>query len=107
MPSDSASDPVVPMSSRRVERLAPRDDADMTDNPVRTVAHRPSRLPRGREAVLTPADIASALRVSDRTVQRWLAAGRIPGGARVGGVWRVDAETFYRWLEDQETRADV
>ena len=50
-------------------------------------------------ALLTPRELAAALRVSEATVYRDLAAGTVPA-IRVGGVLRVRADQLERLLAD-------
>jgi excisionase family DNA binding protein len=42
---------------------------------------------------LTPRDVAKALGVSDKTVRRWIAEGRV-AGVRIGGRLRVAPEAL-------------
>lgn len=51
----------------------------------------PSRpLPR----LFTVADVAAALGVSEKTVRRHIAAGRLSATAPGGGSWRITREAF-------------
>jgi excisionase family DNA binding protein len=47
--------------------------------------HPPLQLPR----MLTPREIAPALAISESQVRRLLASGEIPGGRRIGTLWRL------------------
>jgi len=42
---------------------------------------------------LTPSEVARRLGTSTRSVQRWIATGRLPA-RRVGGRWRVASDAF-------------
>ncbi|MGP1675085.1 MAG: helix-turn-helix domain-containing protein, partial [Candidatus Limnocylindrales bacterium] len=42
---------------------------------------------------LSPSEVARQLATSTRSVQRWIAAGRLPA-RRVGGRWRVASDAF-------------
>ena len=57
---------------------------------------------------LTPEQVASILQVNPATVYRALRAGRIPG-AKVGRLWRIPRETFYREIMkvDADRREDI
>ena len=46
----------------------------------------------GGPVALTVAQAAERLQVSEATVYRLLRLGLLPGGARVGMVWRIDAD---------------
>ncbi|MEA3225832.1 MAG: helix-turn-helix domain-containing protein [Planctomycetota bacterium] len=48
-------------------------------------------------ATLTAAQAATELQVLPITVQRWLAAGRLPG-VKIGGVWRIPRGEFEKML---------
>lgn len=52
--------------------------------------------------LLTPTEVAEALRVAPETVRRMLRRGELKG-YRVGdpGVWRVDARSLRRLLGDE------
>ena len=53
-------------------------------------------------AVLTVADVAAKLQISERTVFRWKDAGKLPQPMRLGGwLLRWDREQFEEWLEKQ------
>jgi predicted site-specific integrase-resolvase len=41
----------------------------------------------------TPKQQALDMSVTDRTVRRWLSDGKVPGGVRVGGRWRIMVES--------------
>ena len=61
---------------------------------------------------LTLKEVAAMLRLSQRTVYKLLAQGRLPG-AKVGGQWRFDQDQVQAWLgrggdrqQDHETAAE-
>jgi excisionase family DNA binding protein len=65
-----------------------------------TVSQRP---------LLTVAEAARRLSVSERTVRRMLASGRLPG-IRLGGPGtpvRIDPEEFERWLYGWDEPGDA
>lgn len=39
-----------------------------------------------------------------RTLQAMAAAGRVPGAAKLGGIWSFDVERLRGWLRDQEQK---
>ena len=47
---------------------------------------------------LTIEEVSSLLRLSDRSIYDLCRGGRLPGAAKVGGVWRVDREVLQAWL---------
>ncbi len=56
------------------------------------------------ETVYTTTQAAQQLGVHPRTVERWIAAGKLRA-FRVGGWWRVrelDLETFVIWNDERE-----
>ncbi len=53
---------------------------------------------------LTPAEVASLLKVSVRTVGRWIATGDLPA-LRVGSVVRVGRQALAEWQRRHETAA--
>ena len=52
--------------------------------------------PRVSRKLTTAREVATALKISDDTVWRWIRDGKIPGVLRVGGSLRIPAQ----WLED-------
>ena len=64
----------------------------------------PKELPPG--AILTVAQIAAYLGVSDQTVYDLLELGEIPA-KRVGRQWRIRREKFLAWLDSDSNRADL
>ena len=51
----------------------------------------------GRTGLLTPQEVAEALRVSPSVVLRLLRRGDLPS-LRVGRAWRVDEDDLRRWI---------
>jgi excisionase family DNA binding protein len=45
-------------------------------------------------AILTPAEAAALLRVSENTVKDWARAGDLPGAFKLGKVWRVERDAL-------------
>ena len=56
-------------------------------------------------ALLTPRDLAAALRVSEASTYRYIAAGAVPA-IRVGRVLRVRADELERLLQDGRAPSD-
>jgi len=50
------------------------------------------------EPLYTPEEVAELLRVSPRTVQRWLAQAKLHG-VKVGRLWRIPKASLDRFLE--------
>ena len=50
------------------------------------------------ERLLTPAEVAEYLRISRRTVVRWVREGRLRA-VRVGRQWRIPAEEVQRVVQ--------
>ena len=55
---------------------------------------------------LTPKEVAGILRVSPRTVQRWVKEGRLRA-VRVGKLWRIPREALEEFLygRDKDQRS--
>ena len=47
---------------------------------------------------LTIKDVASVLKLGERTVYDMLRGGRLPDAAKVGGKWRVDRVRLEEWM---------
>jgi excisionase family DNA binding protein len=45
-------------------------------------------------AEFTDKEVASALRVDPRTIQRWCKAGKLPGAYKAGRSWRIPQKTL-------------
>lgn len=50
--------------------------------------------------IMTIDEVATYLRVSERTVSDWASKGQIPGG-KLGTAWRFKREDVDRWLNDR------
>lgn len=48
---------------------------------------------------LTIEEVCELLRLSDRSVYDLCRKGKLPGAAKVGGVWRVERAKLTAWLE--------
>ena len=56
----------------------------------------------GRERTtdyLTIEEVCALLKLSDRTIYDLCRKGKLPGAAKVGGVWRVDQSKLTAWLQ--------
>ena len=53
---------------------------------------------------MTPTEVAEALRVSTKTVYRWIAAGEIPA-IEIGHFYRIDRAEFETYLQNRHTAA--
>lgn len=51
------------------------------------------------ESVLTPDEVASALKVSSKTVMRLLREGDLKG-SKLGGQWRVTVSEYNRFVSE-------
>jgi excisionase family DNA binding protein len=51
--------------------------------------------------ILTVREVASYLKLNEKTTYRLAAEGKIPG-FRVGGAWRFRLSEIERWIEEQE-----
>ena len=47
---------------------------------------------------LTVSELASRLRLAERTAYDLVRQGRIPGAAKIGGQWRIRTESLDAWL---------
>ena len=65
-------------------------------------------LESGREALLTPEEVADVLKVSIYTVRRWINQRSLPA-YKVGRSWRIEPAEFERWLQGnrQPDRAEA
>lgn len=52
---------------------------------------------------LTPKEVAGILRVSPRTIQRWVKEGKLRA-VKVGKLWRIPREALDELLYDKEAR---
>ncbi|RDV80911.1 helix-turn-helix domain-containing protein [Ammonifex thiophilus] len=53
--------------------------------------------------LLTPRQVAEKLKVSRKTVVKWIRSGKLPG-RKIGTLWRVDANDLEAFLGRAETR---
>jgi len=53
------------------------------------------------EEYLTPIEIAKQLKITERTVYRWLDAGDLRG-VKLGRVWRVRRNDLEKFLTERE-----
>ena len=51
---------------------------------------------------IRPSDVAHMTSLSLRQVQSMAAAGKIPGAAKLGGVWTFDPAQIAAWIRRQE-----
>ena len=56
------------------------------------------------EPLLTVTEAAAQLRVSRRTLLRWLQIGRLPG-VKIGRDWRIDPSDIAQIIQAGKTRA--
>ena len=49
-------------------------------------------------AILTPAEAARLLRVSETTVKDWARAGDLPGAFKLGKEWRIEAGALLAYI---------
>lgn len=57
------------------------------------------------DALLTPNEVATELRLAPSTVRRMLVEGRLCAYVRTGRYLRVRRETFEAWQREQEERS--
>ena len=55
------------------------------------------------EAYYTLAEVAERLKVSRRTVYRWIQAGDLPA-YKLGQEWRIQGADLEKFLEERRTR---
>ena len=53
-----------------------------------------------QDDILTIEEVASYLRVSDRTVYDWAQKGEIPAG-KIGTVWRFKKSEVEKWVNER------
>jgi len=52
--------------------------------------------------LLTPEEIKNILRLKDKDmVYLLLRSKTIPGGVRIGRLWRIESHVFFNWLRGQ------
>lgn len=55
------------------------------------------------ERLLTPAQVADRLQVTEKTVYRWLDAGKL-AGVKLGRLWRIREENLEDFLQKHTNR---
>jgi len=50
--------------------------------------------------LITTEELAQMLSVSERTIYRWRAEGKIPPALKIGGVLRWSRDAIVEWLAD-------
>lgn len=56
-------------------------------------------------ARIRPRDVARITSLSVRKIQEMAAQGRIPGAAKLGGVWTFDPTQIQAWIRGEERLA--
>jgi excisionase family DNA binding protein len=57
------------------------------------------------EKYWTPEEIAERLKINVRTVNRWIASGKLRA-IRVGRLWRVPDSAIREFVEEQQTEQE-
>jgi len=60
----------------------------------------------GESSILTVDELASLLRINRDTAYKALAAGQIPGGRKIRGVYRINREAVLEWLNGNQRRSE-
>ena len=55
------------------------------------------------DEILTIRELASYLKIAEKTAYRFVSEGRIPG-FKVGGSWRFRRSEIKRWIAEQEQK---
>jgi excisionase family DNA binding protein len=55
------------------------------------------------DEILTIKELASYLKIAEKTTYRFVSEGRIPG-FKVGGSWRFRKREIDRWISEQERK---
>ncbi|NKL02981.1 helix-turn-helix domain-containing protein [Rhizobium leguminosarum bv. viciae] len=55
------------------------------------------------DEILTIKELASYLKIAEKTAYRFVSEGRIPG-FKVGGSWRFRRSEIKRWIAEQEQK---
>ena len=63
----------------------------------------PSEFKQNEERLLTIPEVASALRVSEKTIRRWIYAEILPA-AKLGAQWRVRSRDLQYFIRDRLIR---
>lgn len=53
--------------------------------------------------VITVAELATLLRMNEKSVYDLIARGKVPGARKVGGAWRVHRPTVIDWIAGRAT----
>lgn len=59
-----------------------------------------------RPKLLTAAEVAEILRLSDTTIYEYARQGKIPG-FKVGGTWRFPEREFWDWIRREIRRTEA
>lgn len=54
----------------------------------------------GKKQLLTPAQVAERLQVTERTVYKWLSNGELPA-AKLGRVWRISEQQLQKFIDER------
>ena len=52
------------------------------------------------QEIMTIEEVASYLKVSERTVYEWAQKGDLPGG-KIGTTWRFKSSDIEKWINDR------
>ena len=63
----------------------------------------PNKINRTQDPLLTIPEVASALRVSEKTIRRWIHAEILPA-AKLGAQWRVRSRDLQDFIRDRLIR---
>jgi excisionase family DNA binding protein len=55
------------------------------------------------DEILTVKEVASYLKIAEKTAYRFVAEGKIPA-FKVGSAWRFRREEIDRWIKEQELK---
>lgn len=55
------------------------------------------------DEIITIKELASYLKIAEKTAYRFVSEGRIPG-FKVGGSWRFRRSEIERWIAEQEQK---
>lgn len=55
------------------------------------------------DEMLTVEDVANLLRVSEATIKKWAAAGKLPA-MKIGRLWRFRRSSIEEFIHEQENR---
>jgi excisionase family DNA binding protein len=87
------------MSERTRQSIVVNSPQD--GDPQQAIGRGPSR-PVGEPEYYLPEEIATKLRVSVKTVYRWMKAEPTMPALKIGGAVRFPRERFDRWLRENE-----